>query len=205
MYVFLSDVFHKFLLTPIFKKLDAFIPALSLLGSYVLCDVAWECDHSRSITQNVEDTNPCVFLFIILYTVNIHIFENQDLRFTWRQFSKSWTPSFLPYSVPRLRRYLPLFVCFHTKTASNDEDNQPLCVSFYYIIYIVNICIFECNISQTFIDANFQKAGRLHSCLIPAPVLFSSVLFVFSYLKYTTQKKTVVTNPCVFLFIILYI
>ena len=31
MHVFLSTIFCKFLLTPIFKKLDAFIPAISLL------------------------------------------------------------------------------------------------------------------------------------------------------------------------------
>ena len=37
MYVFLSKVFSKFMLTPILKKLDAFIPALSLLGNHHLC------------------------------------------------------------------------------------------------------------------------------------------------------------------------
>ena len=84
-------------MTPIFKKLDAFIPALSLLLKQFRPLLFVLCIH-KTIKEDETVTNPCVFLFIILY--------------------------------------------------------------------IVNVCIFEWYILQSIIGANFQKAGRLHSCLI---------------------------------------
>ena len=67
MYVFLSSIFYRFSLTPIFKKLDAFIPALSLLGTYVPSLAFLYVLHTKNQRWYVNDTNPCVFLFIILY------------------------------------------------------------------------------------------------------------------------------------------
>ena len=194
--------------------------------------------------------------------------------FHWRQFSKSWTPSFLPYPCSSTVYVFCYFLwCLIKNTKRHKRSYQPLCVSFYYIIYIVNICIFEWHILHflltpifkkldafipalpllgklstlldnfvvfhnksskvdnmiptpvcffllyyiyskymffwvscftCLLDANFQKAGRLHSCLI--------VLLKLSYLpvflcatKTQANKTTRCTNPCVFLFIVLYI
>ena len=117
MYVFLSDVFYKVSLAPIFKKLDAFIPALSLLANYIFC--------------------------LLLFSISQ---QHQTEDIIWY---------------------------------------QPLCVSFYYIIYIVNVCIFECSILQVFVDANFQIAGRLHSCLI----VLGSFFFNFYFFVFPQKNK----------------
>ena len=60
----------------------------------------------------------------------------------WRQFSKSWTPSFLPYScswniiVGWQFRVTPL------STDNDIVDTNP-CVFLFIILYIVNVCFFE--------------------------------------------------------------
>ena len=98
-----------------------------------------------------------------------------------------------------------IVLCIHKTANLTNRLYQPLCVSFYYIIYIVNVCFFEWNILQVFIGANFQKAGRLHSCLIMLGNSFLISFLFYGSHKKQTRSKTRCTNPCVFLFIILYI
>ena len=117
------------------------------------------------------------------------------------QFSKSWTSSFLPYPCS-----CAFFICFMffsilKKHKTNEKRwYQPLCVSFYYIIYIVNICIFEYLSYSVFLDANFQKAGRLHSCLITFAGLTLYFCFVVFYNKKKQRVKVIPTPVCFFLF-----
>ena len=138
-------MFAYFTLPSILKKLDAFIPALSLLGK--LHFFALLCLLLRTKrAKKWSDTNPCVFLFIILYIYSEHMFfwVMYFLNFRWRQFSKSWTPSFLPYPCSETSSILFIFWRHPPSKKQRIEDvYQPLCVSFYYIIYIVSICFFE--------------------------------------------------------------
>ena len=69
MYVFLSDIFYKFLLTPIFKKLDAFIPALSLLLNLFLSGLFTVCvPQTKDQTKKVVPTPVCFFLLYYIYS-----------------------------------------------------------------------------------------------------------------------------------------
>ena len=53
-----------------------------------------------------------------------------------RQFSKSWTPSFLPYSCSVIHLHFLLFFSIPKKHQKVQMKRyQPLCVSFYYYIY----------------------------------------------------------------------
>ena len=153
-----------------------------------------------------EDNQPlCVSFYYIIYIVNICFLRTIFSPFyVWRQFSKSWTPSFLPYTARSASYLSAVVLCFpQNKAGKIIRWYQPLCVSFYYIIYSKCMLFWECFLSFTF-DANFQKAGRLHSCLIPAPVIWFSAFF-FCYSQKMKAENQSDTNPCVFLFIILYI
>ena len=123
--------------TPIFKKLDAFIPALSLLLKllFLLGYCYW-----FSITpsrNNNEITNPCVFLFIILYIYSKHMYfcVKYFLYLCWRQFSKSWTPSFLPYPCSLIESCFVCLLILHKQT-KQDSRNLPTPVCFFLLYYI---------------------------------------------------------------------
>ena len=135
------NIFLYFSLTPIFKKLDAFIPALPLLLNQHFCVVFLFMFHKQP-RRNVERlTNPCVFLFIILYIVNVCFFEWFILCFLLAPIFKK-LDAFIPaLSLLGLASTLFIVFCFPQKTTNNVEaENQPLCVSFYYIILLVTTC-----------------------------------------------------------------
>ena len=100
------------LITPIFKKLDAFIPALSLLlPTFVIALICFMYHKAQS--NNKRHYQPLCVSFYYIYIVNVYI--SVCIIFTefhWRQFSKSWTSSFLPYpcSLP-FTALLHLFCC----------------------------------------------------------------------------------------------
>ena len=128
------------------------------------------------------------------------------LSFHWRQFSKSWRSSFLPYSARKISFLLLLFFDYPSKNNKRRKDKHPLCVSFYYYIYIVNVCFFEWHILHVFTDANFQKAGHLHSCLTPAPVHLFILLFLRRFFESTNSKINKWYQPlCVSFYYIIYI
>ena len=69
MYVFLSVIFYKFLLTPIFKKLDAFIPALFLLRKALLFFRLFRVFHGKSFRKvKLIPTPVCFFLLYYIYS-----------------------------------------------------------------------------------------------------------------------------------------
>ena len=137
----MSGVFYKFTLTPIFKKLDAFIPALSLLRSSLLC-VLFNCviQYTQQRFKCIP-TPVCFFLLHYIYSKYMFFWVTCFASFPWRQFSKSWTPSFLPY--PCSEPSFTFFIfCRHppSKKQKVKDVYQPLCVSFYYIILLVTTC-----------------------------------------------------------------
>ena len=138
MYVFLSDVFYKVSLAPIFKKLDAFIPALSLLANYIFCLLLFSISQQHQTEDIIWYQPLCVSFYYIIYIVNVCIFECTIFtNFHWRQFSKSWTPSFLPYSAPGVFYFFACFLAFRTKTIKEikNEITNP-CVFLFIILYI---------------------------------------------------------------------
>ena len=125
--------------------------------------------------------------------------------FTWRQFSKSWTPSFLPYPCSLVKFILMLFLNYHKQHQNKLKRYQPLCVSFYYIIYIVNVCIFEYTIFTDFHWCQFSKSWTPSFLPYPCSESFRCCVFRFSISTNNNEMNLDVTNPCVFLFIMLYI
>ena len=101
------------LLTPIFKKLDAFIPALSLLANYYFSALLFCCLQQNE--QKSSNITPPVCFFLLYYIYSKHMYF--------------WVTRFV-----------------------------------------------------FFIDANFQKAGRLHSCLTPARFIRLFLLYFFVFL-----------------------
>ena len=100
-----------------------------------------------------------------------------------------------------------LFLC-STKTSGKEHVSIPTPVCFFllYYIYIVNICFFWVPHFIFFIDANFQKAGHLHSCLTPAPVHLFILLFLRRFFESTNSKINKWYQPlCVSFYYIIYI
>ena len=141
MHVFLSDTFYKFSLAPIFKKLDAFIPALSLLLNDSLLVFVFVTLQQNQ--QRIDSIPTPVCFFLLYYIYSKHMFlSNGFYVFDWRQFSKSWTPSFLPYPCSVILFYFCYCFLFSTKNKAEIKKwYQPLCVSFYYIILLITKCI----------------------------------------------------------------
>ena len=187
---------------PIFKKLDAFIPALSLLGNVwiavFLCVVA---QHNTAIHTWLP-TPVCFFLLYYIYSKCMYFWVEHFTNFHWRQFSKSWTPSFLPYNAPQPINCMLFYLLFHNKYNMQFIGSIPTPVCFFLLYYIYSkyILLWE-HLLCFIIDANFQKAGRLHSCLIPAPVVFYTFHFILCFhTKCERYKIRVPTPVCFFLF-----
>ena len=134
--------------TPIFKKLDAFIPALSLLDLlFHLCCFTAVFHTTYSIDEKVIPTPVCFFLLYI-YIVNVCFF------FEWHIFYKfSLTPIFkkLAAFIPALsllgKNVYRLFFHLHIPYANTSNRRfvipTPVCFFLLYYIYIVNVCLFE--------------------------------------------------------------
>ena len=199
----------------------------------------------------------CVSFYYIIYSKCIYYYVKYSYMLHWRQFSKSWTPSFLPYPcslmpthfcylisvlnqttemsshinppvcffllyyiyskcmyfwVPRfavsltpifkkLDAFIPalslllnlsFFLCFcfgtQQKHKKKDKESLPTPVCFFLLYYIYSKCMFFwVTCFCIFTDANFQKAGRLHSCLIMFRG-YSFVLFFTCYYKNNTKE-----------------
>ena len=86
----------------------------------------------------------CVSFYYIIYSKHMYFWIKHFTCFRWRQFSKSWTPSFLPYPCSVHSFFFALFFCVPIGTQKGKEKwiQTPLCVSFYYIIYIVSVCFY---------------------------------------------------------------
>ena len=82
-----------FLLTPIFKKLDAFIPALSLLANYYFSALLFCCLQQNEQKSSNITPPVCFFLLYYIYSKCMYFWVTCFMDFHWRQFSKSWTPS----------------------------------------------------------------------------------------------------------------
>ena len=76
MYVFLSVTFYKFSLTPIFKKLGAFIPALSLLGIDRSLLFLFSYRKQKKKEAIVVPTPVCFFLLYYSISSNMYITQN---------------------------------------------------------------------------------------------------------------------------------
>ena len=206
MYVFLRRVFHIFIWRQFSKSWEpSFLPYPC--SKLRFCFVIFGC-FPKTTKQKRRRYQPlCVSFYYIIYSKYMFFWVIRFEFYCCRQFSKSWTPSLLPYpcsSVVFSHGYF--FVFAHKKPWEKTTRYQPPCVSFYYIIYIVNICIFEYHVLQIFTDANFQKAGRLHSFPVPAHVFYFSV-FCFLLPKIKNQKSKSRYQPlCVsFYYIILLV
>ena len=139
-----------------------------------------------------------MFLFIILYIVNVCFFEWYVLYFLLTPIFKK-LDAFIP-ALSLLGTYifqhLFLFCLLPKQNKRCRKMYQPLCVSFCYIIYIVDVC-FLCKIFHGYVDANFQKAGRLHSCLIPARWLLFCVVFFVLLQKQHKRVRELYQPLCV--------
>ena len=121
----------------------------------------------------------CVSFYYIIYSKCMYFWVAHFMIFTDANFQKAGRLHSCLTLAPQMTFSVYFFVVYPQKTKQKKSYNQPLCVSFYYTIYIVNVCFFEWYVLQIFTDANSQKAGRLHSCLIPAPeYLILCCLFV---------------------------
>ena len=77
MYVFLSEIFCKLLLTPILKKLDAFIPALSLLlRLFVNWPLLFCVSTKRPVNKQLIPTPVCFFLLYYSISNNMYVTQN---------------------------------------------------------------------------------------------------------------------------------
>ena len=166
--------FHGTLINANFQKAGRLHSCLiALLRLFVKLAFIVLCIHKTANLTNRLYQPLCVSFYYIIYIVNVCFFEWNILQvFIGANFQKAGRLHSCLIHAPQSFVNC-LFFCdipYHNKQLTN-ERYQPLCVSFYYIIYIVNTCIFEWIILQIFVDADFQKAGRLHSCLIPAPCL----------------------------------
>ena len=145
MYVFLSDVFYWISLTPIFKKLDAFIPALPLLGTWSTRVVLFMMFHHKTTRVDHIMYQPLCVSFYYIYIVNVCFFEWHILCvYIGANFQKAGR---LHSCLTPARQHV-LSCCLYVFVPQKRQQEstwtyQPLCVSFYYIIYIVNVCIFE--------------------------------------------------------------
>ena len=142
------------------------IPARFII--HTCCYICRSSIHNN--TYELLRTNPCVFLFIILYIYSKHMFfwVTYFTEIPDAIFQKAGRLHSCLIPAPYL--FVICFFCYCVSTITKQMTKrryQPLCVSFYYIIYIVSVCFFENNF-YFMIDVSFQKAGRLHSCLIPA-------------------------------------
>ena len=161
--------------------------------------------------QNGQLTNSlyqplCVSFYYIIYIVSIRFLSNMLYKNNWRQFSKSWAPSFLPYpcSVHNFQLCFIVVLFQNNSTVENYKIPTPVCFFLLYYIYSRYMLFWE-QFFYFMTSANFQKAGRLHSCLIMLAHNLFSVVIVFLFHKKTRQRISYRTNPCLFLFIILYI
>ena len=204
MYVFLSNIFYRFSLTPIFKKLDAFIPALSLLGTFRNLRCFSFMFHKRQRKFLNKIPTPVCFFLLYIYIVNICFLSNRFYVFYWRQFSKSWTPSFLPYPCSVGWSLRLFFVYFPQKKPQRSTWDTNPCV-FLFIIYIYSKCMFfEWDIFMSFHWRQFSKSWT--PSFLPYPCSVHRLNLLFCWLLHNQHKADLndITNPCVFLFIILY-
>ena len=77
MYVFLSRAFYKFSLTPIFKKLDAFIPALLLLGARFSLYCLYLYSPNTQYKEKRDVPTPVCF-FLFYYSISNNMYTSQN-------------------------------------------------------------------------------------------------------------------------------
>ena len=138
-----------------------------------------------------------MYVFWVKYFISFH----------WRQFSKSWTPSFLPYSAPVCEVVLWYFflLSYDNKRISKYD---PACVflSNITLYYIVNACFFECYIFTDFRWRRFSKSWTPSFLPYPCsvPLLCPCICFVCSTQNIQWQSKDVPTPVCFFLLYYIY-
>ena len=197
--------FYRFSLTPIFKKLGAFIPALSLLRTFALSLYLFCVFHAKHTVTKQRCTNPCVFLFIILYIYSkyMYFWVNYFTSFRWRQFSKSWTPSFLPY--PCSCTYFinsRLFVVLQTTHMRVNKVGLPTPVCFFLLYYIYSKCMyFWVKYFLNLCWRQFSKSWTSSFLPYPCSIIIISVWLLLLFLNNTKQRWwwDVSTPVCFFL------
>ena len=203
----------------IIKRNTQGLVSISILLLCVLEDKVWKYTQQKYFRAGIrqewrrpafwELASISKYLLYVTYWIHFIVICGCSLynfNPTWRTPIFKKLDAFIPaLSLLDLLFHLCCFTAvFHT-TYSIDEKVIPTPVCFFFL-YIYSKCMFfwVTYFLQIFTNANFQKAGRLHSCLIMLGNSFLISFLFYGSHKKQTRSKTRCTNPCVFLFIILY-
>ena len=196
------------LLAPIFKKLDAFIPALSLLPCFThTCLDIFVTSNIYASMSKVIPTPVCFFLLYYIYSKCMYFWVHCFTDFHWRQFSKSWTPSFLPYPCSLRLWHLSFCIVVSNNTKTDAINCTNPCVFLFIILYIYSKCMYFW--VHYFYKFSLTPIFKKLDAFIPALSLLGTLLLLFCFVlciqnKTAEVKRNVPTPVCFFLLYYIY-
>ena len=103
-----------------FQKAGRLHSRLIMLAPYFTTVFLFFVSKKHKNSSKIDESTPvCFFLLYYIYSKCMYFWVVYFTDFRWRQFSKSWTPSFLPYPCSALTYHLWLF-CMYSIQKTKD-------------------------------------------------------------------------------------
>ena len=179
----------------------SFLPYPCSLSTF-LC-VLWLLSTIKAHKETYKIPTPvCFFLLYYIYSKCMYFWVEHLSPFYWRQFSKSWTPSFLPYPCSLSIFLLAFFVAYPLQK-QEEKYVIPTPVCFFLLYYIYSKCMFFwMSCFTNFRWRQFSKSWTLSFLPYPCSWTFDIMLFICYCSTITTAwyQTRIPTPVCFFLF-----